>query len=149
MSWPPEITVAAIVTRNDTFLMVEEIDHGDLVINQPAGHLEPNESLVEAMMRRCSKKPATSLDLRPSLVSISSRRRTMAHYILEFATWPASLKRPNKPLTLISKPRFGLPKQTSCSASIAALWLRAVCKIIKTGIASPSNTPPWSCHDPS
>ena len=66
MSWPPEITVAAIVTRNDTFLMVEEIDHGDLVINQPAGHLEPNESLVEAMMREVLEE--TSYLTRPEAI---------------------------------------------------------------------------------
>jgi ADP-ribose pyrophosphatase YjhB (NUDIX family) len=66
LSWPPEITVAAIVTRNDTFLMVEEIDHGDLVINQPAGHLEPNESLVEAMMREVLEE--TSYLTRPEAI---------------------------------------------------------------------------------
>lgn len=66
MSWPPQITVAAIVTRNDTFLMVEEIEHGDLVINQPAGHLEPNESLVEAMIREVLEE--TSYLTRPEAI---------------------------------------------------------------------------------
>lgn len=66
MSWPPEITVAAIVTRNDTFLMVEEIEHGELVINQPAGHLEPNETLVEAMMREVLEE--TSYLTRPEAI---------------------------------------------------------------------------------
>ena len=51
MSWPPHVTVAAIVTRNDHFLMVEELDQGSRVINQPAGHLEPNESLDQAVVR--------------------------------------------------------------------------------------------------
>jgi 8-oxo-dGTP pyrophosphatase MutT (NUDIX family) len=46
--------------------MVEEIDHGDLVINQPAGHLEPNESLVEAMMREVLEE--TSYLTRPEAI---------------------------------------------------------------------------------
>lgn len=66
MSWPPEITVAAIVTRNDTFLMVEEIEHGELVINQPAGHLEPNESLLEAVIREVLEE--TSYLTRPEAI---------------------------------------------------------------------------------
>ena len=51
MSWPPHVTVAAIVHRNDRFLMVEELSDGQRVINQPAGHLEPNESLTDALIR--------------------------------------------------------------------------------------------------
>ena len=51
MSWPPHVTVAAIVHRNDRFLMVEELSDGQRVINQPAGHLEPNESLTDAIIR--------------------------------------------------------------------------------------------------
>ena len=50
-SWPPHITVATIVQRDDRFLMVEEFKHGRLVINQPAGHLEPGETLLEAAVR--------------------------------------------------------------------------------------------------
>lgn len=51
MAWPPHITVACIVEDKQRFLMVEEIAGGRLVINQPAGHLEPGESLVQAAVR--------------------------------------------------------------------------------------------------
>ena len=44
MRWTPHITVAAIVPRNDRFLMVSEYETDQLVINQPAGHVESNES---------------------------------------------------------------------------------------------------------
>jgi 8-oxo-dGTP pyrophosphatase MutT (NUDIX family) len=44
MGWNPEVTVAAIVERDGRFLMVEERASGRLVLNQPAGHLEPGES---------------------------------------------------------------------------------------------------------
>lgn len=49
----PHITVASVVTDNNRYLLVEERDKqtGQLVFNQPAGHLEPGESLVECAVR--------------------------------------------------------------------------------------------------
>lgn len=51
MSWPPHITVATIVEKDNRFLMVEETSNGRLVYNQPAGHLEPDETLAQAAVR--------------------------------------------------------------------------------------------------
>jgi ADP-ribose pyrophosphatase YjhB (NUDIX family) len=51
MAWPPHITVAAIVEKDGKFLMVEELSGGELVYNQPAGHLDPNETLLQAAIR--------------------------------------------------------------------------------------------------
>ena len=51
MSWIQHITVASIVQKEDKFLFVEEYVKNKLVINQPAGHLEENESLQEACIR--------------------------------------------------------------------------------------------------
>ena len=45
------ITVATIVAKEDKFLMVEELQDGEKVYNQPAGHLEIGESLVNAAVR--------------------------------------------------------------------------------------------------
>ena len=50
-NWPPHITVASIVQKDGKFLMVEEMSNGKLVYNQPAGHLEPEETLQEAAVR--------------------------------------------------------------------------------------------------
>lgn len=48
----PRVTVATLVEREGRFLFVEEIDpQGRLVINQPAGHVEGGETLVEAARR--------------------------------------------------------------------------------------------------
>ncbi len=58
MRWTPHITVAAIVARNDTFLMVSEHEQGQLVINQPAGHVEPNESILDALHREVLEETA-------------------------------------------------------------------------------------------
>ena len=49
--WQPDVTVATIVVRDGALLMVEEDVQGRRVINQPAGHLEPDESLVAAAVR--------------------------------------------------------------------------------------------------
>jgi len=51
MTWQPHITVATIVEDNGCFLMVEELKGGRAVLNQPAGHLDPHETLTEAAVR--------------------------------------------------------------------------------------------------
>lgn len=49
--WCPRVAVASIVESENRFLLVEETIFGELVINQPAGHLEYGESLVAAAQR--------------------------------------------------------------------------------------------------
>jgi len=49
--WCPHVTVAAIIERQGKFLLVEERVDNKLVLNQPAGHLEENESLLQAVTR--------------------------------------------------------------------------------------------------
>jgi 8-oxo-dGTP pyrophosphatase MutT (NUDIX family) len=49
--WRPRVTVATIVPRDDRYLLVEEEIRGRLLLNQPAGHLEPGESLTAAACR--------------------------------------------------------------------------------------------------
>lgn len=51
MSWYPHVTVATVIEHNDKFLFVEETCNKQRVFNQPAGHLEQNETLVEAAIR--------------------------------------------------------------------------------------------------
>ena len=47
----PNTTVAAIIEQNGQFLLVEEqTDRGNRY-NQPAGHLEDGETLIEAVIR--------------------------------------------------------------------------------------------------
>jgi len=58
MTWKPSVTVAAVVERDGRFLLVEESIDGRLVLNQPAGHLDPNESLVEACRREVLEETA-------------------------------------------------------------------------------------------
>jgi 8-oxo-dGTP pyrophosphatase MutT (NUDIX family) len=54
----PAVTVATVVASQGRFLFVEERVQGRLVINQPAGHLDPGESLVEAAVRETLEETA-------------------------------------------------------------------------------------------
>ena len=47
----PHVTVATVIEHEGKYLLVEEIQSGQKVLNQPAGHLEPDETLVEAALR--------------------------------------------------------------------------------------------------
>ncbi len=49
--WQPDVTVATVVADGGRLLLVEETVGGRRVLNQPAGHLEPDESLFEAARR--------------------------------------------------------------------------------------------------
>lgn len=51
MRWSPHITVAAIIENKGQFLLVKEDIRGEIIYNQPAGHLEDLESPAEAVVR--------------------------------------------------------------------------------------------------
>lgn len=63
MNWYPHTTVACIVEHNGRFLMVEEVDHGETVFNQPAGHLDENETLYAAAIRETLEETAWEVTL--------------------------------------------------------------------------------------
>lgn len=56
--WKPSVTVAAIMERDGRFLFVEEEADGRRVLNQPAGHLDPGESLAAACRREAMEETA-------------------------------------------------------------------------------------------
>jgi 8-oxo-dGTP pyrophosphatase MutT (NUDIX family) len=58
MIWRPHATVAAIIERDNKFLMVEELINGKHLFNQPAGHLDPDESLLQAVIRETREETA-------------------------------------------------------------------------------------------
>ena len=58
MVWKPHVTVAAIIEREHHFLLVEEETDNGIAFNQPAGHLEPGESLVNAVQREVCEETA-------------------------------------------------------------------------------------------
>ncbi|MFZ6688165.1 NUDIX hydrolase [Undibacterium sp. SXout11W] len=56
--WKPSVTVAAIIERDQRFLMIEEETPDGIRINQAAGHLDPHESLVQAVIRETLEETA-------------------------------------------------------------------------------------------
>jgi len=58
MLWKPNVVVAAVVERDGRFLLVEEDADGDIVLNQPAGHLDDGESLLHAVVRETLEETA-------------------------------------------------------------------------------------------
>lgn len=54
----PDVTVAAVTETDGRFLLVEELINRRLVFNQPAGHVEPGETLLEAVQREVREETA-------------------------------------------------------------------------------------------
>jgi len=62
--WKPSVTVAAIIERDQRFLMIEEETPDGVRINQAAGHLDPHESLIQAVIRETLEE--TAYDFTPT-----------------------------------------------------------------------------------
>lgn len=58
MVWKPHVTVAAVIERAGRFLLVEEHTANGIAFNQPAGHLEAGESLLQAVKREVQEETA-------------------------------------------------------------------------------------------
>lgn len=58
MTWKPELTVAAVVAQRGRFLIVEERVARRQVFNQPAGHVEEGENLIDAVIRETLEETA-------------------------------------------------------------------------------------------
>ena len=67
--WKPSVTVAAIIERDGRFLLVEEETSEGVRFNQPAGHLDPHESLEEAVVRETLYRDRTASALRAKPVA--------------------------------------------------------------------------------
>ncbi|AKA23816.1 NUDIX hydrolase [Pseudomonas chlororaphis] len=63
MEWQPHITVATIIEDQGHFLFVEEFQGEQAVLNQPAGHLDANESLLQAAIRETLEETGWDIEL--------------------------------------------------------------------------------------
>ena len=80
--WIPHVTVATVVFRDGRYLLVEEIDGGRRVLNQPAGHLEPNETLVEAARRETLEETGWEVEIQALLgASLFTSAQTGVSYL--------------------------------------------------------------------
>lgn len=83
--WQPDVTVATIVQRDGAYLMVEERVSGREVINQPAGHLEPDESLLEAALRETREETGWDVRLTAFVGAYQWKSETNGRHYLRFA----------------------------------------------------------------
>lgn len=78
--WKPNVTVAAVVERGGRYLLVEEVSPRGPVLNNPAGHLDPGESLVEAVVREVLEETACAFT--PShLIGVYLARSSSTTYL--------------------------------------------------------------------
>lgn len=80
----PNTTVAAIIVYQNKFLLVEEMENNQHVFNQPAGHLEANENLIDAAKREIYEE--TGLTVSPQYCSgiYYFHRPELSLYFLRF-----------------------------------------------------------------
>lgn len=63
----PHITLACVVHCQGKFLLVEEFEYGKMTLNQPAGHLEMNESLIEGAKRELFEETGIKAEMQALL----------------------------------------------------------------------------------
>jgi len=56
--WKPNVVVAAIAEHDGKFLLIEEHTSDGLRLNQPAGHWDPGETLLDAVARETLEESA-------------------------------------------------------------------------------------------
>ena len=64
-TWTPHVTVATVVEKDGRFLFVEEHSEGvtNTVFNQPAGHVESGETLIQAAIRETLEETGHTVEI--------------------------------------------------------------------------------------
>lgn len=76
----PRITVAAVIPDGSRFLLVEETIDGRAVLNQPAGHVDAGESLIDAVIRETLEE--TAWQVRPvGLIGVYQLLLPQVHFV--------------------------------------------------------------------
>ena len=83
--WQPDVTVATVVVRDGCLLCVEERANGYLVINQPAGHLEPDASLLEAAIRETREETGWNVRITHVVGAYQWKATETGRHYLRFA----------------------------------------------------------------
>lgn len=108
-AWLPRVTVATIVEDDGKFLMVEENIHGEKILNQPAGHLEPGESLVEAAVRETLEETGWHIEI---------------SHLIEFSQWTSPNSNNHYLRSCFAGKAISFdPQQTLDDGIIRALWM--------------------------
>ena len=107
--WQPDVTVATVVVADGRLLCVEERVNGQLVLNQPAGHLEPDESLLEAALRETREETGWDVRLTAFLGAYQWKAPETNRHYLRFA--------------FAAEPERHDPARTLDEGIVQALWL--------------------------
>ena len=107
--WQPDVTVATLVVRDGRLLCVEERANGHVVINQPAGHLEPNESLVEAAVRETREETGWNVRITHLVGAYQWKAEETGRHYLRFA--------------FAAEPLDEIPDARLDEGIVRALWL--------------------------
>ena len=83
--WQPDVTVATVVVRDGRVLCVEEQVNGRRVLNQPAGHLEPDEGLAEAAVRETLEETGWDVRLTAFVGAYQWKAPETSRHYLRFA----------------------------------------------------------------
>ena len=83
--WQPHVVVAAIVEREGRYLIVEEFIAGELRLNQPAGHWEQGETLLEAVRRETLEEAAWEIEPRGFLGAYVWHPNSLPYPFVRFA----------------------------------------------------------------
>jgi ADP-ribose pyrophosphatase YjhB (NUDIX family) len=81
------LTVATVVKRDNSFLMVKETEFGRSVINQPAGHVEPGEDIIDAAVRETYEETGWNVEIENLIGIYSSKAKVsgITYYRLAFS----------------------------------------------------------------
>lgn len=88
MTWTPHATVAVVIEDDQgRFLMVEETSNGQVVFNQPAGHVEERERIADAALRETLEETGwqVSLDYFVGLYTFVAPANGVTYYRFCFA----------------------------------------------------------------
>jgi ADP-ribose pyrophosphatase YjhB (NUDIX family) len=96
--WRPHVTVATVVPRDGRFLLVEEDVRGRVVLNQPAGHLDPDETLQAAAVRETLEETGWDVEL-TCLLGVQQWHSPSARQFVRFTFAAQALRHdPARPL---------------------------------------------------
>jgi ADP-ribose pyrophosphatase YjhB (NUDIX family) len=107
--WQPDVTVATVTVRDGRLLVVEETVQNKLVLNQPAGHLEPDESVLEAAVRETLEETAWKVEIQSFIGAYQWKASETGRHYLRFA--------------FAASPLQHFPDQALDDGIVQALWL--------------------------
>lgn len=97
--WQPDVTVATVVIRDGRLLIVEEEVGGRRVLNQPAGHLEPDETILAAARRETLEESGWEVQLTGFIGAYQWRAPETGRSYLRLAFCAEALRHhPERPL---------------------------------------------------